>query len=100
MPRQKHYYGENHVHYLTRSIPQGGTGFGCLTPKNSGGGGWKHWASCGASEFQRLQLKEKRRGSGLSFAMIRFHGNWWIGREIARGQAGDCIFGVTSHCCP
>src|SRR5690348_6361649 len=32
--------------------------------------------------------------------MIRFHGNWWIGRETARGQAGDFIFGMTFHCCP
>jgi hypothetical protein len=57
MHGQKDYYGENHVHFLTPA-PIGGCG--CLIRKNSGGDGWEHWASCGASEFQRLQLKEKR----------------------------------------
>ena len=32
MPRQRHYYGLNHLHFITASIPQGGAEPGCLIP--------------------------------------------------------------------
>jgi len=45
----KHYYGPNHLHYLTTSIPQGGIALACLTPGVLGSNGLRLWASRGGS---------------------------------------------------
>jgi len=45
----KRYYGLNHLHYLTTSIPQGGIARPCLTPRVLGSNGLRLWASCGGN---------------------------------------------------
>ena len=45
----KHYYGLNHLHYLTTSIPQGGTARPCLTQSVLGSNGLLPSAGCGGN---------------------------------------------------
>jgi hypothetical protein len=43
----KHYYGLNHLHYLTTSIPQGGIARAYSTPSVLGSSGLRLSPSCG-----------------------------------------------------
>jgi hypothetical protein len=45
----RHYYGLNHLHYLTTSVPQSGIARAFLTPSVLGSNGLRLWASCGGN---------------------------------------------------